>query len=186
MLYDARLYKKDCRKIRTVIVYSGNIKRAVNELDAGSINYRVATVFMNQYDGDQILAELRNKVKQSEKLSELDRINLIFLPLMKTRLNKNDVALEAIELAQEIKDNEQRLLCIGAIVGISDKFIDREYINKLKEVLKMTRVGLELRQEGEKQKVIEVAMNLLALGVDMAIIIKSTGLSEAEIKELKH
>jgi hypothetical protein len=45
--------------------------------------------------------------------------------------------------------------------------------------------GEEGRKEGEKQKAIAIAINLLNSGVDIEIIIKSTGLTKEEIEDLK-
>jgi hypothetical protein len=55
----------------------------------------------------------------------------------------------------------------------------------LKEFLKMTRVMAELRKEIAAEEAVEIAKKFLALGIDIAIIAKGTGLSEKEVLELK-
>ncbi|MCQ2155536.1 MAG: hypothetical protein MJY55_06985 [Bacteroidales bacterium] len=45
-------------------------------------------------------------------------------------------------------------------------------------------LGEEGREEGKAERSIEIARTLLSLGVDIATIVKSTGLSEKEIKAL--
>ncbi len=47
------------------------------------------------------------------------------------------------------------------------------------------KIREEGRKEGEKKKVIKIAKNLLRNGVDIEIIIKSTGLTKEEIQKLK-
>ncbi|ANY68421.1 hypothetical protein BBD42_19555 [Paenibacillus sp. BIHB 4019] len=39
-------------------------------------------------------------------------------------------------------------------------------------------------EKGERQKAIEIAKNMLALGIEIALIAKASGLSEAEVKAL--
>ncbi|MDT3428906.1 putative transposase/invertase (TIGR01784 family) [Paenibacillus forsythiae] len=39
--------------------------------------------------------------------------------------------------------------------------------------------------EGERKKAIEIAKNLLTLGIEIAVISKASGLSELEVKSLK-
>ncbi|WHE06073.1 hypothetical protein PGH24_07770 [Thermoanaerobacterium thermosaccharolyticum] len=60
--YDARLYGKYERKIRTVVIYSGKIEEAISRLDVGSIIYKVDQVFLAKYDGDKIYKELNEKL----------------------------------------------------------------------------------------------------------------------------
>lgn len=44
---------------------------------------------------------------------------------------------------------------------------------------------VEGRVEGERSKAIEIAKNMLALGLEVAVIAKASGLSEAEVESLK-
>ncbi|PAF31045.1 hypothetical protein CHI14_15015 [Paenibacillus sp. 7516] len=39
--------------------------------------------------------------------------------------------------------------------------------------------------EGEKRKAIEIAKNMLSLGIEVSVIAKASGLSESEIESLK-
>lgn len=109
LLYDARLLKKSNKKIRTAVIYSADINNAENRLDAGSIKYNIENIFMKKYNGDKIYLEIKRKIEQSIELSDLDKLNLIFLPLMSNSTDKNKSAVKAVELAKEIKDEEKRL-----------------------------------------------------------------------------
>ena len=153
-MYDLRLYQKDLKSIRTIVIYSGDIKdeNVKTELRIGpNAYYKLETIFMNKFNGNSTLEELQKKIYSENKLSELDRLNLIFLPLMNSSLGKNEMAITAIELAKEIEDKEQRMFCMSAIIGISDKFIDEDYINKLKGVFEMTKIGYLLKEEGKTE-----------------------------------
>jgi predicted transposase/invertase (TIGR01784 family) len=41
------------------------------------------------------------------------------------------------------------------------------------------------REEGEQKKALEIAQNLLESGLSLNLVIKTTGLSEEEIKDLE-
>lgn len=192
LLYDARLYKKSLKNITSAVIYSGNIESADHVLNIGSINYEVHNVYMKAYDGDKIYRDLERKIAGHEKLDDRDKLDLIFLPLMKSSTDQNEMAISAVELARKIEDDEEKIFCIGAIIGISDKFIDKEYVKKLKEMMKMTRVGMELkkegieegRKEGIKEGKLETAMKMMQRGFQLEDIIEITGLPEEEIRNL--
>lgn len=188
LLYDARLYKKDKKHINTAVIYSGDIEKALDNIKIGSIEYLVSNIYMKSFDGDEIFVDLYNKINRKEKLTEENKLNLIFLPLMKSKTDKNEMAIKVVELASKIDDDKEKMLYIGAIVGISDKFIDKEYVLKLKERLKMTRVGIEIRnegiEEGIKEGKIDDAYKMVKKGFNINDIIEITGLRREEIQKL--
>ena len=128
--------------------------------------------------------------------NHLNSNNLIFLSLMKNSVDKSQRAIEAIELAQKVEDKNEQLFLIGCLVGISDKFIDEEYVRKMMEVLRMTRVMQalykEFKEEGIEEGIekgieknrLEMAHKMLEDKVDINLIVKYTGLMIEEIKEL--
>ncbi|MBZ4662706.1 MAG: hypothetical protein JG776_388 [Caloramator sp.] len=153
-LYDLRLYKKERKPVRTIVIYSADINddNIITELRIGPNKlYKVEKILMKRFDGDRTLEHLKSVILSEKELTELDKLNLIFLPLMKSKKDKNELAITAVELAKEINDKDLKMFCISAIIAISDKFIDKEYINKLKEVFEMTKVGYLLKQEGIQQ-----------------------------------
>ncbi len=180
LLYDARLYKKDKKQINTAVIYSGDIEKAQDCINVGSINYQVSNVYMKAFDGDKIFSDLQEKVDLKVKLTDRDRLNLIFLPLMKSSTDKNEMAINAVELASKVEDDNEKMLYIGAIVGISDKFISKEYILKLKERLRMTRVGMELIKEGR----VADANKMIKKGFTIDDIVEITELKREEVQKL--
>ncbi len=199
-LYDTLLYEQKRKPVRTAVIYGAGINSAPIFLDHGSIKYIVEPVFMGNYDGDKTYNELVEKINAGLTLTIQDKLNLIFLPLMRNSVEKSQRAIEAIELAQKVEDKNEQIFLIGCLVGISDKFIDEEYVKKMLEVLRMTRVMQalykEFKQEGieegkkegmekgmEKGKM-ETAQKMLEDKVDINLIVKYTGLMIEEIKEL--
>ena len=122
--YDVALYKVKRKSIRTAIVYNQGGDEAVTQLDRGSVQYKAQAICMGRFDGERIYRELQRKVKWQERLDDLDQLNLIFLPLMRGNATPSERAIKAVELAKQVQDESQQTFLIGALIAISDKFIE--------------------------------------------------------------
>lgn len=149
--YDVALYEKKKKSIRTVVVYGKGIREVRTELDFGSVSYRFFPVYMEDYDGDLRYEHVREKINSGEPLTEEDQLNLIFLPLMRTNEERSARALQAAELALQVPEDEQQLFVVGCILALSDKFVDQDAINQLKEVLQMSRIWREMQEEMQQK-----------------------------------
>ena len=88
---------------------------------------------------------------------------------------------------QEIKEAKNDLLRLSANDKERMKYEDRKaaLLDKVSALENAEEKGIEIGKEiGEKNKAIEVAKNLIEAGVDIEIIIKSTGLESVEIEKL--
>lgn len=96
--------------------------------------------------------------------------------------------LEKAEMTiQEIKEAKNELLRLSANDKERMKYEDRKaaLLDKVSALENAEEKGIEIGKEiGEKNKAIEVAKNLIEAGVDIEIIIKSTGLESVEIEKL--
>ena len=166
----------------------------------GSMNYQTKGIFMDRYDGDQLFAALGQKIRSGTSLDELERMQLAFLPLMKSSHSKQERAVETIELAGMILDETQKTFLTGCVIAISDNFIDREYTRKILEVLRMSKVlraleeevkdegRVEGRLEGQIEGRIEekkaTAKKLLLKGMSIDEVAEITGLLKEDIRSL--
>ncbi|WP_234117539.1 DUF4351 domain-containing protein [Clostridium hydrogenum] len=148
LFYDASLYYKEKRKVKTVVVYSADIDNTETFIDAGTIKYSIEAVYMKKLNGDEKLKYISEKVSKGEKLNPNDILTLTFLPLMSGKESRLKRALESIEIAENIKDNENKLQCISMLYALTDKFGDEISKKKLKEVFSMTDIGRMIREEG--------------------------------------
>lgn len=181
--YDTRLFERDGRKVRTVIIYASEVKDAPASLNIGSVAYTPDVVMMGDYDGAAILAGLEDKRQAGEELSDADIINLILLPLM----NNNDIprgklAIKSIELAQvAIKDRAKLDACIASAYAFAERYLNSVDIKRIKELLRMTDVFAELIED----EMIIVAKKALKKGLPADTISEITGLDESTIKQLQ-
>lgn len=173
------------------MIYASNIEKAEDNFNIGSISINVKYVFMKNYDGDNIYREVEQKIKAEKSLEDIDLMNLILLPLMKSKKDRHELIKETIELAKEVNDERNQYFIIAGILTSTDKFIDEEYANVVMSWLKMTKVEKIIEKEreeavnqAEKDKEIEIAKNLLDVFSE-EMIAKKTGLSIEEVKKLK-
>jgi hypothetical protein len=145
--YDFSLFERDGRKIKTVVIYSADVKRAAESIDIGQAVYSVDTVMMGERDGNAVYADLGEKINSGVELTDIDMINLIFLPLMGSDIPKDDIALQAAALAQNITDRTKKELCIAAAVAFGEKYLKKSTAKKIMEVLEMGSVFQEFVEE---------------------------------------
>ena len=65
-VYESVLSLQKDKDVKTYVVYSGNIKSAKDTLETGINKYKVKSIFMSDKNGDLIVEELENKVKNKE------------------------------------------------------------------------------------------------------------------------
>ena len=177
-------------KLIIAVIYTGEAVKAPKELNLGCVSIHTEQVFLSSFDGDKIYAELRYKVTNSIQLNDDDIMRFIILPLMGST-DKQKRIEEAVDLAKLVSDEKIQAFVIAGVLTASDKFIDRDYSNRIKEWLRMTKVG-QLYEEEKIEAVIEavqkskfeIAKNLLDNGADIVLVMKSTGLTRADINRL--
>ncbi|MDA8064522.1 MAG: hypothetical protein M0031_03300 [Thermaerobacter sp.] len=151
LVYDALLHERDRCPVRTVVVYTGGLRRASEAVEAGSLSYRVRNVFMYRFDGEAVLTRVEAELAAGRGLSRQDLLDVIFSPCMRQPVPPGEATLRAVELARRIPDEAERIFCLGAIIGLGDKFLSEEQAVQVREVLRMTRVGEMLREEGREE-----------------------------------
>ena len=175
-------------KVVIVVIYTGDIDSAADSLDLGCMQLQVRQVFLSAFDGNKIYEELERKVRANEPLSDEDVMRFIILPLM-SKNDKQELIETAVSLAKEVDDEYKQNFIIAGILSATDKFIDKNYSNKLKEWLKMTKVGRlfeEEKIEYANEKVLEIAEKMLEEDLDILTIMKVTNLSRTAILNIKN
>ena len=97
-----------------------------------------------------------------------------------------------VELAEQVKDNEQQIFILSGVIVASDKFISREYLEQIRRKINMTQLGqmyekekIEYANKKNRELTLEMAKSLLDDGVDFVKIMKATGLTEDELLRLR-
>ena len=151
LYYDASLFFRDRRKIRTIVIYSSEIEKADEFLDAGTIKYSIEPFYMNKIDADEKLSYLEGKIKNGENLNKEDILTLTFLPLMHAKESKSDRIIKSVKLMEKINSRELRNESISLLYALFDKFGDEEDKNKFKEMIAMTEIGKMIHEDGVEE-----------------------------------
>lgn len=187
--YDLKLYNRYETKIHTVVFCINKVNLKKSFIDAGTLKYNVNIVDFSEKDGDRKLEELKQVIKEGKDINELE---LIFLPLMRSKLNKIDLVKEVVNLEIQISEDEafkQKLVAITLVM--SDKLINREELNSIWEEIRMFKFieyaegkGIEKGVDKGVEKATTVAAMLLK-GESEDAIIKETGLNSEQINKIK-
>ena len=127
--------------------------------------------------------DIKAKTNKDELINN-EEIKDVFDAWMEFIENPISNKLEKAEMTiQEIREAKSELLRLSANDKERMKYEDRRaaLLDKVSALENAEEKGIEI---GKKNKAIEVAKNLLEAGIDINIIIKSTGLKRSEIEKL--
>lgn len=212
MNHIARIVKKygSNIRLRMIVLCTSGIRHINAVLDVGCLRLTVEPGYLSSINAEIILKAVRERIENKEKLSDPEVMQLIILPLTEEKKEKQKVVLEeAVNLAQNIQDEEQQLFVLSGIITFSDKIIEPEFARQVEEWIRMTKVGRLFEEEKqqavaavmdllEQERAITeqerakknqeslkvVSLKLLLKGSSPQEVSKATGLSLEEVKEL--
>ena len=186
MISDAILHYNTGKPVRTIVVYSADIKETITTLDAGAIQYNVEAFYMSVLDGDKTYADIKTKVDAGESLTKQDLMSIVFLPMMKNSVDKITRFEQAITLSKEITAADEQAQILEMLKILAEKFIkDLETLQKLKEMTEMGIINEMIRDDAVNARNIDIAKNMLREGATVAFVSKTTGLDESTVLQLK-
>ena len=173
--YDAVYSNKTGKQVITYVIYSGGITNVKSELDCGLYTYRVQPIYLKDKNADEVFLKLKQKQDNGEAFTEDDYAALSLTPLMSGKISRKDMFKEAIRLTKS--NNELTAEKTRAVLyTLADKFLDKTELDEIKEVLRMTRLGQMLMDEGmekgmelKETESIKKLMKNLNLTIDQAM-----------------
>ena len=148
--YDAVYSNKTGKQVITYVIYSGGINNVKSELDCGLYTYRVQPIYLKDKNADEVFQKLKQKQDNGEAFTEDDYAALSLTPLMSGKMSRKDMFKEAINLAKpNIELSAEKATAM--LYTLADKFLDRAELDEIKEVIRMTRLGQMLMDEGMEQ-----------------------------------
>ena len=190
------LLDKEGIKVKNVIVaviYTGDIKESMREYNLGALRIQIEQVFLSKFDTDELYNNIESKIEAGNQLSDDDVMKLIILPLTQPiKAQKQTLIENTIELAKKVRDEQQQLFIMAGILTATNKFIDNNYSNQVKEWIKLTKVArlfeeekIEAVNERDKDVRKQIAKNMIAIGDDISKVMQVTNLTRAEIDEVQ-
>lgn len=143
--------------ITTYVLYSGNIRKPMTELQEGENTYRIVPIIMKNKNADRLIEDLEQKVEAGETLSRNDLVPLSLCLLMGGKMPPADRVKSAFEITQKVKGvSAQDVAKLEAVLYVmADKFLKREEMERIKEeigMMKLTQMMVEMgREEGRSE-----------------------------------
>jgi hypothetical protein len=138
---DMRIFEKTQRNITTFVVFSSNITVVETVLRYGCCTYKIRPIYLSNYDGDQYLAILEEKIKSRDALEDKDILILTLTPFMKSRLPIDALVEKSLILALSLEDKESSRTAIVLLSAFSEKFGSEIIKNKVRENVKITEIS---------------------------------------------
>ena len=125
-------------------------------------------IYLKDKNADEVFRKLKQKQDNGEAFTEDDYAALSLTPLMSGKMSRKDMFKEAIRLAKpNIELSAEKT---------ADKFLDRAELDEIKEVIRMTRLGQMLMDEGMEKGIelnqtdsIKKLMKNMNLTIDQAM-----------------
>jgi hypothetical protein len=144
--YDLKLYARYGTSINTVVLCVNKVSKVNTYIDAGSFKYSVHALDMSERDADNKLHELKQKLRNDQEINELE---IVFLPLMKSKKEKVELLKEAIELEKQLNiDNMTKEKIVAMTLVAADKMVERDQLKNIWEEIKMLKIIDFAREKG--------------------------------------
>ena len=147
--YDLKLYNRYRKPIRTVILCINGFKDSQASFNTGSLDYKTTVVDMSKRDGDSVYQKIQRKIEAGEEVNVLE---LIFLPLMKSKDGMGKRVKKAIDLEQKLEYEDVMISKVIAMtLVISDKFLEEKEIKEIWRDYNMLKIFKVAQEEGRKE-----------------------------------
>ena len=137
--------------------------------------YEGILIYLKNKNADEVFRKLKQKQDNGEAFTEDDYAALSLTPLMSGKMSRKDMFKEAIRLAKpNIELSAEKTTAM--LYTLADKFLDRAELDEIKEVIRMTRLGQMLMDEGMEKGIelnqtdsIKKLMKNMNLTIDQAM-----------------
>lgn len=198
-LYTALVdYAKRNNKPIILIVISTAEKTKINEYKINKdCVFTIPIVSLKDFDGDKIINNIENKIKNNQKITRHEMLNLALAPFMSSKKPLNKQIEKTVKTLDEVRKSMKCSsdFVFGIELLIVEKFIKNERQHKkLTNILRDTmKIIDEWRQEdyengkqqGKEEEKINTAKNMLKENYTVKQISKITQLNIESIKQIK-
>lgn len=155
--------------------------------------FTIPIVSLKDFDGDKIINNIENKIKNNQKITRHEMLNLALAPFMSSKKPLNKQIEKTVKTLDEVRKSMKCSsdFVFGIELLIVEKFIKNERQHKkLTNILRDTmKIIDEWRQEdyenGKKEEKINAAKNMLKENYSIKQIAKITQLNIESIKQIK-
>ena len=149
--YDLRIFSKYGVRIHTVVLSPASSKLDSLIIDTGCLHYAVTHQIIKGRNADEVLERTHNEIACGNPVNELE---LIFVPLMESRLPVQDLLLETIKLEKQIKDENLRNKVIALTMVMSNRLVEADLLERIWEEMKMLKILKYAEDKGKEQGIV--------------------------------
>lgn len=198
-LYTALVdYAKRNNKPIILIVISTAEKTKINEYKINKdCVFTIPIVSLKDFDGDKIINNIENKIKNNQKITRHEMLNLALAPFMSSKKPLNKQIEKTVKTLDEVRKSMKCSsdFVFGIELLIVEKFIKNERQHKkLTNILRDTMKIIDEwrqedyengKQEGKEEEKINTAKNMLKENYTIKQIATITQLNIESIKQIK-
>ena len=152
-------FRMDSKKlIKPYVISMAEAEKSVKKAKIWpEMEIEIPFIFFKNYDGDEILQQIKEKIENNTIIDDFDLFNLIFLPFMKHEKSDYEITKEIIRLVNEIELTEEQQYQIKACqIILTDIFIPED---EKEEMLKVVNMGSQFLEEYERKLVEDAEKN---------------------------
>lgn len=198
-LYTALVdYAKRNNKPLILIVISTAEKTKIKEYKINKdCVFTIPIVSLKDFDGDKIINNIENKIKNNQKITSHEMLNLALAPFMSSKKPLDKQIEKTVKTLDEVRKSMKYSsdFVFGIELLIVEKFIKNERQHKkLTNILRDTMKIIDEwrqedyengKQEGKEEEKINTAKNMLKENYTIKQIAKITQLNIESIKQIK-
>lgn len=159
--------------------------------------FTIPIVSLKDFDGDKIINNIENKIKNNQKITRHEMLNLALAPFMSSKKPLNKQIEKTVKTLDEVRKSMKCSsdFVFGIELLIVEKFIKNERQHKkLTNILRDTMKIIDEwrqedyengKQEGKEEEKINTAKNMLKENYTIKQIAKITQLNIESIKQIK-
>ena len=149
--YEAATSRIHHTEVITYVICSAKVKRPKTILKEGINVYQVKAVRLKGKNADQLFKRLKENAEQGLKPAKADLVSLLLTPLMSGRLRIEERIRKSLNILQNSRETitEMELEKMQAVLyTLADKFLTKTELNRIKEMIAMTKLGEMLVADG--------------------------------------
>ena len=179
--------------LRLIIIYTGDVQSAEPVYETNCFTLRMEQAFLSHINGETAFDTISQKLHSGIPLEDDDLMKLVILPLTMPGVEGKQKMLEkVVDLAEQVTDGKQQIFILSGVIVVSDKFINRKYLEQIRRRINMTQLGqmyekekIEYGNKRSKEVIIRMAKSMLNRNINIIDIMEITGLTEDELLRLQ-
>jgi hypothetical protein len=139
--------------VTTYVICSARARNPVSQFTEGINTYRVKLVQIKDRDADALFRKLSRRVERGKDLRKKDLVSMLLTPLMSGEMPQKTRIIKGIQTLNNEKssvDQEEKNRMQAVLYALASKFLGKEELEEVKEVIAMTLLGQMLVEDGKE------------------------------------